>query len=37
MSSLATALLLLSLQASPGSGKVTLVFGGDVIPHEPVK
>ncbi len=35
MSLAVTGLLLFTLQAAPQ--KVTLVFGGDVIPHEPVK
>lgn len=35
MSPAVTGLLLITLQAAPQ--KVTLVFGGDVIPHEPVK
>jgi poly-gamma-glutamate synthesis protein (capsule biosynthesis protein) len=39
MPSLVTGLLLISLSAAPAQGpqKVTLIFGGDVIPHEPVK
>jgi poly-gamma-glutamate synthesis protein (capsule biosynthesis protein) len=37
MTSFATGLLLLALGATPGETKVSFVFGGDVIPHEPVK
>lgn len=37
MSLAATSLLLISLSAAPAPQKVTLIFGGDVIPHEPVK
>jgi poly-gamma-glutamate synthesis protein (capsule biosynthesis protein) len=34
---LATGLLLLTLTAAPAPQRVTLIFGGDVIPHEPIK
>ncbi|MDP3232168.1 MAG: CapA family protein [Myxococcales bacterium] len=37
MSLLATGLLLITLGAAPAPQRVTLVFGGDVIPHEPIK
>ncbi|MBE2248400.1 MAG: CapA family protein [Myxococcus sp.] len=37
MSLCATGLLLLTLSAAPAPPRMTLVFGGDVIPHEPVK
>lgn len=37
MSLLATGLLLITLTAAPAPQRVTLVFGGDVIPHEPIK
>ncbi|MCA3014651.1 MAG: CapA family protein [Myxococcaceae bacterium] len=37
MSAFSTGLLLVTLAAAKGEGRVTLVFGGDVIPHEPVK
>jgi poly-gamma-glutamate capsule biosynthesis protein CapA/YwtB (metallophosphatase superfamily) len=37
MTSVTTGLLFVTLAAAKGEGRVTLVFGGDVIPHEPVK
>lgn len=37
MSFASSALVLLSLTAAPKPQRMTLVFGGDVIPHEPVK
>ncbi|MCU0702071.1 MAG: CapA family protein [Myxococcaceae bacterium] len=37
MTPFATGLLLVALGASPAERRLTFVFGGDVIPHEPVK